>query len=92
MCTFDAGAHIYREGEPGEHFYVLLDGDVRFTRRVGADIVELPETTQRGVYAGAEIEEATSRISTLVTAVKQYSHMDRAPFSDVDVTPGSTAH
>lgn len=28
------------------------------------------------------------RISTVVTAVKQYSHMDRTPFADVDVTEG----
>jgi signal transduction histidine kinase len=44
---------VYREGDPGEHFYVLLEGGVRFTRRVGADVLEMPETTQRGVYAGA---------------------------------------
>lgn len=53
VCTYDRGAHVYDEGEPGAHFYVLLDGGVRFTRRVGADVVELPGTTQRGVYAGA---------------------------------------
>jgi signal transduction histidine kinase len=53
VCTYDRGAHVYEEGAPGAHFYVLLDGGVRFTRRVGADVVELPETTQRGVYAGA---------------------------------------
>jgi signal transduction histidine kinase len=32
-----------------------------------------------------EIEDATTRISTLVTAAKQYSQMDRAPFQVVDV-------
>jgi len=32
-----------------------------------------------------EIEDATTRISTLVTAAKQYSQMDRAPHQVVDV-------
>ena len=32
-----------------------------------------------------EIEDSTTRISTLVTAVKQYSQMDRAPFQVVDI-------
>jgi signal transduction histidine kinase len=32
-----------------------------------------------------EIEDSTNRISNLVTAVKQYSQMDRAPFATVDV-------
>jgi CRP-like cAMP-binding protein len=53
VCTFDGGARVFDEGDRGGHFYVLLDGGVRLTRRVGADVVELPETTQRGVYAGA---------------------------------------
>ena len=32
-----------------------------------------------------EIEDSTSRISTLVNAAKQYSQMDRAPFQVLDV-------
>jgi signal transduction histidine kinase len=32
-----------------------------------------------------EIEDSTGRISTLVTAAKQYSQLDRAPFQIVDV-------
>jgi signal transduction histidine kinase len=32
-----------------------------------------------------EIEDATTRISTLVTAAKQYSQLDRAPYQVVDV-------
>ena len=35
-----------------------------------------------------EIEEATTRISSLVGAVKQYSHLDQAQHQDVDVRPG----
>ncbi|KJE25521.1 histidine kinase with cyclic nucleotide-binding domain [Frankia torreyi] len=32
-----------------------------------------------------EIEDSTTRISTLVTAAKQYSQMDRAPYQTVDL-------
>ncbi|TWP47039.1 cyclic nucleotide-binding domain-containing protein [Lentzea tibetensis] len=32
-----------------------------------------------------EIEDATTRVSTLINAAKQYSQMDRAPFQVVDV-------
>lgn len=32
-----------------------------------------------------EIEDSTTRISTLVTAAKQYSQMDRAPYQTVDI-------
>jgi signal transduction histidine kinase len=35
-----------------------------------------------------EIEDATTRISTLLAAAKQYSQMDRAPFQWVDVHDG----
>jgi signal transduction histidine kinase len=35
-----------------------------------------------------EIEEASTRISSLVGAVKQYSHMDQAQHQDLDVKPG----
>jgi signal transduction histidine kinase len=35
-----------------------------------------------------EIEDASGRISTMVAAVKQYSHMDAATHADVDLHPG----
>jgi signal transduction histidine kinase len=35
-----------------------------------------------------EIEDATTRISTLLSAAKQYSHMDRAPHQWIDVHDG----
>ncbi|MCZ2830722.1 ATP-binding protein [Modestobacter sp. VKM Ac-2986] len=36
----------------------------------------------------SEIEEAATRISSLVGAVKQYSHLDQAQHQDLDVKPG----
>ncbi len=36
----------------------------------------------------AEIEDATDRIATLITAAKQYSQMDRAEYQQIDVHEG----
>jgi signal transduction histidine kinase len=44
---------VYTEGEPATCFYVMLDGTVVLSRRVGGDEVEVSRTSQRGVYAGA---------------------------------------
>jgi signal transduction histidine kinase len=44
---------VYAEGAPAECFYLLLDGTVVMSRRVGPDDVEVGRTTQRGAYAGA---------------------------------------
>ena len=50
--TFEAGP-IYTEGDPATCFYVLLDGGVVMSRRVGSDDIEVNRTSDRGVYAGA---------------------------------------
>ncbi len=44
---------VYAEGEPAACFYVLLEGTVVLSRRVGEDDVEVNRTSNRGVYAGA---------------------------------------
>ncbi len=44
---------IYREGEPGRCFFVVLDGSIAMSRMVGENDVEVTRTDQRGVYAGA---------------------------------------
>jgi signal transduction histidine kinase len=44
---------LYAEGDPARCFYVLLDGSVVMSRRVGEDDVETGRTSQRGVYGGA---------------------------------------
>jgi signal transduction histidine kinase len=43
----------HREGEPATKLYVLLDGALVMTQRVGVDDVEVVRSDQRGVYAGA---------------------------------------
>src|SRR5215467_376024 len=44
---------LYTEGEPARCLYVLLDGTLVMSRRVGADDVETGRTSSVGVYAGA---------------------------------------
>jgi signal transduction histidine kinase len=44
---------VYTEGAPATCFYVLLEGTVVMSRRVGPDDVEVGRTSQRGAYAGA---------------------------------------
>ncbi|MFI1486243.1 ATP-binding protein [Streptomyces sp. NPDC020747] len=49
---FEPG-YVYEEGEPATCFFVLLEGTLVMSRRVGGDDVEISRTSQRGVYAGA---------------------------------------
>jgi signal transduction histidine kinase len=44
---------VYREGDPSTCFYVLIEGTVVMSRRVGNDDVETNRTSARGAYAGA---------------------------------------
>jgi len=44
---------VYAEGDPATCFYVLLEGTVVLSRRVGNEDVEISRTGSRGVYAGA---------------------------------------
>jgi signal transduction histidine kinase len=44
---------VFREGDPATCFYVLLDGMVVQSRRIGEDDVETGRTSQVGVYSGA---------------------------------------
>ncbi|WP_405776282.1 ATP-binding protein [Streptomyces sp. NBC_01538] len=49
---FDPGP-VYAEGDPATCFYVMIEGTVVMSRRVGGDDVEVSRTSQSGVYAGA---------------------------------------
>jgi signal transduction histidine kinase len=52
VVTHDPG-YVVREGEPAQCLYVLLDGTIALSRRVGDDDVETTRTSARGAYAGA---------------------------------------
>ncbi|GAA3770097.1 ATP-binding protein [Streptomyces coacervatus] len=49
---FEAGP-VYTEGEPATCFFVMIEGTVVLSRRVGGDDVEVTRASQPGVYAGA---------------------------------------
>jgi signal transduction histidine kinase len=44
---------VYTEDDPATCFYVLIEGTVLTSRKVGGDDVEIGRTSQRGVYGGA---------------------------------------
>jgi signal transduction histidine kinase len=50
--TIEPGV-VYAEGEPANCLYVLIEGTVAMSRKVGEDNVEVNRTSQRGVYGGA---------------------------------------
>jgi signal transduction histidine kinase len=53
---------LYMEGEPAEYLYVLLEGTIVMSRRIGGDDVEVNRTSWRGVYAGAFLAYLGDRV------------------------------
>ena len=51
--TYDTGAVMAREGEPADHFFVLLEGRLRLSRLMAGEDVVVNETDHRGAYGGA---------------------------------------
>ncbi|HTT53762.1 MAG TPA: ATP-binding protein [Streptosporangiaceae bacterium] len=49
---FDPGP-VYAEGDPATCFYVLIEGTLAMSRRIGGDDVEVNRSSQRGAYTGA---------------------------------------
>jgi signal transduction histidine kinase len=50
--TFPAGP-LLREGEPARFFYVMIEGELVMSGRMGGVDVQTRRTTQRGAYCGA---------------------------------------
>ena len=44
---------VFAEGDPASCLYVLIEGEIVTSRRVGGDDVQVSRTSQRGVYSGA---------------------------------------
>ena len=53
---------VHTEGEPAQNLYVLIEGNVIMSRRVGGDDVEISRTSQRGVYGGAYMAYLGNRV------------------------------
>jgi signal transduction histidine kinase len=54
---------VFTEGAPATCFYVLLEGTIAMSRRVGVDDIEVNRTSQRGAYAGAFSAYMGDRVS-----------------------------
>jgi signal transduction histidine kinase len=78
---------VYAEGEPARCLYVLLDGALVLSRRVGADDVEVVRTSERGVYAGAFFAYLGNRVpqvynnSLRVTGPSRFFVLDASVFA-----------
>ena len=51
--VYPDAATVFREGQPADHLFVLLEGSIRRLRRAGRDDVLLTESSRPGVFAGA---------------------------------------
>jgi signal transduction histidine kinase len=51
--AFDAGGTVFREGDPADALWVMIDGRLRLSRRASNEEVTVNETDHRGAYAGA---------------------------------------
>ncbi len=78
---------LYAEGDPATCFYVLLDGSLVMSRRLGDDDVETSRTSERGVYAGAFNAYLGNRVpqvymnSVRVTAPSRFFVLDAGQFA-----------
>jgi signal transduction histidine kinase len=76
---------IFREGEPATCLYVLIDGGVVLSQRVGADDIEVTRSTQPGVYAGAWMAYMGDRAPTTYSATFRATVTSRFYEIDGDV-------
>src|SRR5690242_7858214 len=80
---------VYAEGSPATCFYVLLEGTVVLSRRVGADDIEVGRTSTRGVYTGAfmaYLGDAVPQVynnSVRVTEPSRFFVLDAAVFAEL---------
>ncbi len=80
---------VYTEGDPATCFYVLLDGTLVLSRRVGADDMEVTRTSAPGVYAGAFMAYLGDRVpqvynsSLRVTVPSRFFVLDAEVFARV---------
>ena len=82
--AFDAGATVYREGEPAEAVWLLVDGELRLLRAAGGEEVVITQTTHRGAYSGAiraYVIDAVPHYETSMLAVAA-SRFLRLPAAD----------
>jgi signal transduction histidine kinase len=80
---------VYAEGSPATCFYVLLEGTVVMSRRVGTDDIETGRTSSRGVYSGAFMAYLGDRVpqvynnSLRVTEPSRFFVLDASVFAEL---------
>jgi signal transduction histidine kinase len=85
---FPAGP-VFTEGDPATCFYVLLEGTLVMSRRVGGDDVEVTRSSNPGVYGGAfraYIPDPTQHVysnSIRVTVPSRFFVLDADKFSQL---------
>ena len=82
--VFPAGP-VYAEGDPATAFYVLLDGTVMLSRRVGSDDIDAGRTSERGVYGGAWLAYLGDRVPQLYPSSMRAAEPSRFFVLDADV-------
>jgi signal transduction histidine kinase len=82
--VFPAGP-VYTEGDPATAFYVLLDGTVVLSRRIGSDDIDAGRTSQPGVYAGAWLAYLGDRVPQLYPSSMRVTEPSRFFVLDADV-------
>jgi signal transduction histidine kinase len=76
---------VFAEGDPATCFYVLLEGELVLSRRVGSDDVEVVRSSDRGVYSGAFTAYFGDRVPQLYTGSMRVTEPSRFYVLDADV-------
>ncbi len=53
---------VFTEGDPAENLYVLIEGTLVTSRRVGGDDIDINSTSMKGVYTGAYMAYLGDRV------------------------------
>ena len=72
LADYDAGI-VSAEGDPARYFFILVEGELAVSKRVGERDVETSRTTHRGTYCGATaafIEHSPENYSLSVRATR----------------------
>ena len=86
--VFEPGP-VFSEGEPATRLYVMFEGELVTSRRIGADDVETARSSQRGVYAGAFLAFLGNRLpqvyvgSLRVTLPSRFFVLDAQVFAQM---------
>ncbi len=76
---------VYAEGASATCFYVLLEGTVVMSRRVGTDDIEVGRTSMRGVYSGAFTAYLGDRVPQIYLNSLKVTEPSRFFVLDADV-------